>query len=238
MSLFDSEVFGGSGGSVFDTVGSPGGSAGPGMQLNGGYVFASGCLFSGSNGGFGDGLQIFGECSNGGNGSSAVLMPANSGGSFLHQDCTFNAGFAGGSSPSCYSGSNGQQLEVLSGLVVALPGSARRLDVPGFVRSGQAFLLQTLGEPGDLVLLGRSDSQGHLPLEDFSGNLVLGAPLLGLTVLGTVPASGTLGVLVDVPALVDPLAFANVTLQTLSIDTLGQAWLGHAEQLALLDETP
>ena len=236
VSVFDSTLTGGHGGSVYDTTETPGGSGGSGIYVDSGSVLISGCTLTGGSGGFGDCSLFF--CGNGGNGGDGVLLSFVAGAEVRHQDCSFspgNAGWGGGSGG--FPGDPGEAIDVNAGSATALAGSAHTMTSSSPVREGESAQLDFGGEPGEIVLAAISTTQDHLALDPFAGDLVLGAPQILLT-MGVVPATGSLSASVPIGAAPSPFVLArNILLQSVHIDSALSVWLGHASALTLLDDS-
>jgi hypothetical protein len=120
------------------------------------------------------------------------------------------------------------------GQVTFLPGVARALDVDSPLREGETIQVDVEAEPGDLALLVIGDASAQLLVPQWSGTVLIPAPLQVVT-LGVVPASGAVSASFVAPNLgpgVDA-AFVDLQLGVLAADL--SVVVGEPARLLLLD---
>lgn len=216
-------TFHGAGGSAGVASHSDGAS---GMEVQSGFLFASGCTFEG---GPGANSGCIGSMSLGGTdgGDGLVLL----GSTEAHAiGCSFSGG-AGGSAmgtglcSQATGGVAGDPGQGVVGPIELLSGSARSYALDPGAPSGPPLLTAT-GAPGDLVLSIFAVRPGELYLPAHQGTQIL-APPFAFRVEGTIPSSGTL-VLPSPPlfAATAPYAFRVEYRQGFFFPAGGEALLG------------
>ena len=155
VALYDTDLDGGDGGSA----GITGGAGGHGASFTGLGVFASGCAFSGGDGG--DALDfIYVVPGDGGHGLSVEL-----GTSARIVDNAYTGGASGYSVFG--SGQTGLPKYWAGGTLDETPGTHRSLSIAeSFVADGEPFQFQVTGVPGDRVFL----ALGNRPIFNFTTN--------------------------------------------------------------------
>jgi len=235
VDLHDSFARGGVAGSFYDTVGSTGRSGGSAVHASGtSVVQVHGSTLIGGHGGAAD-CDFFG-CGDGGPGGSGVLLAGTSHGSV--RDNTYQPGTGGPAGGfGALDGSDGQAVLVSTpgGTLAEFSATYRGFDVPSPVREGAAAVLTFTGEPGDSLLLFGSLASNHIALPGHQGSFLVGFPLLlsGIT-LGSIPAAGTMQLLVPITDLGAGIEALPLSLQPAFVDMNG-AWLGPVEMPVLLD---
>lgn len=235
VDVFDSFARGGVAGSYYDTVGMTGRSGGSAVQASGtSVVQVHGSTLIGGHGGAAD-CDFFG-CGDGGPGGSGVLLTGTSHGSV--RDNIYQPGMGGPAGGfGAQDGSDGKAV------FASTPGSSqaefsaeyRAFDVPSPVREGAAAVLTFTGEPGDAVLLFGALASSHTALPGHGGDFLVGFPLLLTAItLGSIPASGTLQLLVPITDLGVGIDALTLSLQPAFVDVNG-AWLGPVEMPVLVD---
>ena len=201
--LYDCLVRGSSGGNAgygaFIVI--PPGPAGLGVGLRGSTMLASGCTFSGGNGG-GDPLAF---CFPGEDGAPGLELS----GGFVNPDstarlidCVITGGSGGVGGCGLPDGVDAPAEIVTSGQIIPLPGSARSFRVASPAHDGSVLSLKITGDPGDEVILHVSDAAvPGLFLAPYNIALHMNLPV-GLLQLGALPPDGTLDIPVShsVPA--------------------------------------
>ena len=191
VALFDCDLTGGQGNPTADGYGVY--LAGPGADVDGGLLFASGTSFTGGNGGSGTGVFT---CVDAGDGAAGLVLD---GGVETHLlDVTTTGGAGGLVVPPCGGGAPGPGQLVLSGTVLEQTFPARSLAAPNPVRAGETLTVSIDGVPGDLVFLWVSGSQAPLyvapvshPTWPIAGGLFLpDATASVVFAVGALPAGG------------------------------------------------
>ncbi|QDU66154.1 hypothetical protein [Engelhardtia mirabilis] len=215
------------------------GHGGHGARVTGGVLFASGCTFAPGDGGNGVTIstQFMTKCKDAGDGGSGILLepsatipvPA-----FLALDCTFGAGdFGKATLATCVDGVPGQEIELLAGVHLPLPGTARSSVASSPVRFGGQVQLDLTGEGGDLVLLAVALGPGSVPLAGELDPFVVDPITSVFTLLGALPASGEQTFSFPV-ASVPGAAGVNLWLQGLYLSTGLELFLGAPSATSLI----
>lgn len=232
--LFDCELIGGAG-SPSQPVSARAGPGSASLQIDGGFLYASGCSLVGGEGGQGGFDPGRGLCGDGGDGGFGVHLRSGQPRLALRDTVVTggSAGRAGG--PPCQDGVMGVNLQVDSGSVQTVPGRARHLRAPRVRREGESFTLRLEGQTGDLVLLLFSlsfDTHFGLPV----GGTILPAAPLSSAFLGAITTPN--GVL-DVPASAPTLPAGGdayvVFSQALFFNPLESIQVSSGRALVLLD---
>jgi hypothetical protein len=190
---------------------------GDGIDLDGGFVFLSGCSVDG-------GAQ--GGCSicAGSNG-----LHVDGGGLVQFVESTFAAGPPGDFVP-------GQDIDVLSGTVQDLLEQARVLSVSAPLRSSQAGTIDYIGVAGDDVAISLSPGTVFLALPSKAGVWQLAPPVFGPVLLGAADAQGHLAVPFTAPE-VAPLEGVRIFVQAFAQEaSLGALRLGGPSVAIIVDD--
>ncbi|MBK7876192.1 MAG: hypothetical protein IPJ77_10625 [Planctomycetes bacterium] len=207
-------------------------------------LFAHGCTFQGGDGGNGTNAS----CDTAG----TILIPVNgtpganagnglsvaAGGSATELACTFTPGNAGtgGAASSCGGLPSAAGLPGLpiAGASASIVDAPLALDTPTHVRAGQPIQLTVHGTPGDLVLLANSAQTRWVFDPLYEGVFLFGASARR-TVLGTIPASGTLTYVLSTTLLPPGVLATHRVLQLVARHPSGQLELGGAAYVTILD---
>lgn len=230
--VYESTIQGGHGDPVI-TAGFPGGN---GMQLSGGFLFASGSSFTGGNGGPGTITSPFMLCTNGGPGGHGLVMGSTPAPNAKIVDCTF-AGGAGGApgGPACTAGAPGQGTVVNSGSIATFPYAARTYDIPSPVREGQTGFISLAGDPGEFVWIFLSFTHAPAYSDLWKGTLLPGAPQL-VFFIGALPPSGT--VTFNVPVPINPATVSGALYEQALYYTAAKGFVASNPRLGVvLDQT-
>lgn len=231
LSVFDSELVGGTGASCPDGESYGGAFGGHGISIWNTALWVSGCKAWGGNGGSGDeDFDIFiGQiCGDGGDGGSGISItswgpPGNppQPSTASVRDFTVQPGFGGGTICGA-PGANG--LPVLADtstphVVDLFAGPGRSTYASSPVRGGGTLRIYAEGLPGDtffLLLGGQPISPLNLPASPLPLSV---APPFTVLTLGTVPGTGTL--ITPLPLGLLPAGFGGATapIQGALIDT-------------------
>ena len=211
----DSILTGGTGKSFSVTqVGASGNeSGGDGLRISGGSLALQGCALTGGDGGAGGWYQGF--CTSGGAGGAGLRVLGGAQVSRLDSSATGGAGAPGPTSGCMIGGGdglNGQPVEIVSGGVLDLPGSATALRVASPVREGQDVHLAIDGAAGAFATVLLSSAPGLQPMGKVVGPVQVGLPAL-LVPIGAIPAGGELLVHSNLPNLPASLLSIEVFLQ-------------------------
>lgn len=215
-----------------------GGQGGHGAHVLGGSLFASGCSFSGGQGGPGGFTSTpFGPIKvPGGPGGDGIQLTASSSpaiGRFL--DCTFDAGPGGAAAPGTFGGIPGQPwtaLQQATASFIAEP--ARSFDSTSPIHAGQSTTLTFTAPAGELVFTAATLGMQPTYVNALAGTLVPTVPFL-FTTIGTVPASGTLVLTLPLPILPPGTGALSIVHQAVYGTSAGFARLGAPSTLVLLD---
>jgi hypothetical protein len=171
-----------------------GGQAGPGVQVGPGQLVSSGCTFIG-----GSALQA-----GSGTGGSGLLLKSSESVASLTDTVT-----AGGADVS----GGAQPINVQSGVVSTLPGTARSLAVSSPVQPGSLVMGTIYGEQNDVVLFFASQSGGFWSIAGLQGVLTFGLPVQGAFLLTAITTpSGQDSFVAPAPPLVPGVAGLSVVL--------------------------
>ena len=231
LAMHDCTTTGGFGGGAEEAWGDSGGQ---GVALADALLFASGTRFIGGPGGYGgeDCFFLGGcHCYDGGPGGSAVWASGASAVTLL--GCELLPGL-GGDSQCASIGSPGSALLLQGGAAsTLLPGDHRSFQLTSPAAEGGTTTARFTGLPGDLVLLGYAAAPGLLELPAL-GSLVLSAPFVVIPG-GVLPASGVLQVAYSLPLLAPGVQGLGLFAQGAFLGTAGDAVLGGASTLLILD---
>jgi hypothetical protein len=225
VALYDCTLRGGNGGDA----GYQGGRGGTGTTIVSWGIFASKCTFRGGDGGTGwDFYEALG-----GDGGNGLTIPQNTGARLLDNTCI---GGAGGACPSFpqFAGAPGQPILAL-GLKIDVNGAGRTFHTSALTDSAQAFSITVNGQPGDGVYVMGDAVLGFQFKWGFHGVWLLGFPLpISIDPLGTIPASGTLTVQMQLAGLPAGTGYSRLYLQGLVRDAQGGWFLGASMSVSRL----
>ncbi|MBI5361681.1 MAG: hypothetical protein HZA53_00790 [Planctomycetes bacterium] len=236
VAVHDSSVRGGRGGD-FNYLCPPSfgygysGRGGEGADVASGlHFFASGCDFTGGDGGSNGAPSVIGGCGAAGLGSTQTASA-----DLRALDSTFAGGLPGGGFNPCGSGAYAP-LDLHGATLTVLPGSARHLNASRVTREHQTARLEIVGAPGDRVELRFADSARFAPAIAARGVDLLArrgpTPVLQA---GTIGPNGTLTIAWPVAELGPGVAARHLFSQAACIDTSGVTTLTNASCLVLLD---
>jgi hypothetical protein len=226
MALFDCTLTGGKG----SEEGYPsGGRGGDGLHVTDWGFFASGCTFNGGAGGGGD---YIGCCAGGDGGDGLDLTSAQA----VHLDVVTTPGNGGWSICQMY-GSQGLPIHNDDGLLLELPGTRRKLTGASLASDESSLTLTLTGQPGDRLFLMRAYAPGWVYMQGIGIWTVRKPTFTPVVPLGTVPASGTLTVLVPAGNIPGPPAHALAYVQGLVIDAFGKPFLTTPLHVELFDRS-
>lgn len=238
VNAFESQFFGGQGSDAYWSDGADGGDGGYGVIVSDGDLFASGCTLRGGDGGWGGGAQSeFDLCGVGGDGGHALETQVGSPAARLLTSVLIpGEGGPGGSTDdaACSAGGDGVATAVLSGSAEYLLEYRRALWTPSPVREESTVELWHWGWPGDLVGLLVSAGQTSTLVPELHGVLI--GPYLPPILLGVSPDVGPTIFEIPIGPLPDASDdVATIFLQTVVLDAQGDAVLGGAQPLQILD---
>ena len=174
-----------------DHIGFPGE---PGARVQGGFLYASGCSFTGGEGG--DGCTGSMGCRSAGAGGHALEL-AGLGEQTYDLDCSFTGGLAGIPAPTCSGGSDGQPIHDPASTHTSFLGTARSFSAQS--TSVNSVLLNMEGVPGDLVFVFASIDHSPLFLWGIGCIIPAFVPSLVVAPFGTIGSSGQLEVPYTLP---------------------------------------
>ena len=252
VAIQDCVLVGGEGDEGMDTGGNRagrGGEGGPGLLVEGGFAYLSGCDVRGGPGGQGGdnyGCTIGGDWGGpGGNGGPAVRVTtapsspavvmfgvvatpgAGGPGGIDYSDCCYN-GPCFGDGPD---GAAGVPIDAPSGAVDFLAGSSRRLIAPHVARENRVIAAHAYGQPGDFVQVFASARPQFAYLPQFRGVQLMQLQQSVLLATGTVPAGGALDLQLQMPNL--QVESASLFLQAYFRDPADQRYV--ATQITLIE---
>lgn len=223
--LYDCTLEGGAGNPVVATQAAREG--GPGILMEGGFVFAGGCTIRGGPGG--DGGPRAGSCGDGAAGGPGMslggLLPA------LDLLETQPAGGAGGNSTCGQAGAPGPSLEdPFDALVQTFPAQVRHISSASPVRTDEGAELTIHGLPGDswLMVAQVVPDKDYVPA--YFGPFLVAQPYATLA-QGELPPSGTVQVPLGLVGITDPL---RITAQVVVLEEAGQVVLGSGTSFLVL----
>jgi hypothetical protein len=185
LSLFHCDLVGGDGGfdGVFGFGSAPGGS---GIVSDQSKLFVVGGVLTGGNGSAG-GSAGAPETAAGGDGVTQTGAA-----SWSRLLGSTVSGGEGGLLDDGSSGPDGSAVQAIQGLAQTFPVEARSTSAPATAREGESVTLGVSGPPGELgkILIGFDLLAFQLGGQ--KGVSMLGGPVVGPVVLGTIPASGSL----------------------------------------------
>jgi len=236
--LFDSLVVGSAGKPA--NVASPATSdGGPGLDLDGGLVFAQGSILSGGVGGGPNPPFGVSPCAVPRDGGPGLVLTQSSAPSrVVAFDTDIVGGLGAQPAAGCplAPGQDGPANVVLGGTLDTPTGERRTFGASGLVDEGAPIALAFVGEPADFVLLLASagprsgvfvEPLGLAPHVDLATFVVLPQ--------GFLPASGVAQTSVQAPIL-PPFASARTfTTQALFVDASGALFLGAPSHLVVVD---
>jgi len=249
VAIQDCALLGGAGGDGYSDPPGAGGAGGPGISLDGGFVYVSGSDVRGGDGGKGGDNH---QCTMGGDqggrggaGGAAVRVssaPTSPAVILFGVVATPGAGGAGGIDYSdgydgdpCWGngadGAAGVPIDAPPGSADVLAGSSRRLIAPRVARENRAILAHAYGQPGDFFQVFASARPQFVYLPQFSGVQLVQLQPSMLLASGTVPAAGVLDLQLQMPNL--PLESAPLFLQAYVRDTGEQRYA--ATEITLLE---
>jgi hypothetical protein len=237
VSIFDSEITGGSGSSVFDVTSSDGGRGGDGARVSNSFLYASGCTFAGGHGGHGGDAGWAGQPGNGGNGGDGIDASA---ASDLHLlDSVYlpgSGGYAGyGGYYGGYDGSDGVEVRLANSTREDLAGDARHLDIASLLLEQTMVDVTVQGQPGDLVLLVASERSRLRYISPAHGPLLLRSPFdMPRQILGVLPGSGVQTFQLNVPDM-PALTATTWHFQAGLVPNTGGLYLSSVRSAVLLD---
>jgi len=150
-----------------------------------------------------------------------------------YADCHFHGGQAGGAPYCGMPASGGQNIKLLSGTLMPVPGNPPVLTTTTPAREGGTLPLTIDGQAGDSALLLFSAMPGGFFLPGKHGDLLLGGTLLVIPLL-PLPPSGQLPLSLTVPELGAGLQGIALYLQAATC-AAGDCTLGTGSALVLLD---
>lgn len=212
LSLYDSRVLGGRGGSIEDTDCTGAGDGGSGMSVTSSKVFLSGSAVLGGDGGHGDYDLFWGCAGAGGDGGDGLVLTS---GAVYRLDTTLAGGAQGFDGLGSPSGVPGVPVVQLGGSLLPVPGKARSLTVESPLLGGQGGSIEVGGLPGDSAFLLVSLLPIQTLVPAYSGNLLVGGASF-LVPLGTIPASGSLSASFSAPSLGAGTQFAGAYVQVVT----------------------
>ncbi len=206
----------------------PPGTSGSGVSLTSSTLFASGSVLAGGSGG---GAST--HCYAGASGAPGLRL---FGGSVANlQGCTLLGGAGGAGACGHPDGADSPAVEVISGDVHELPGSARAFHGSSPIVEGTATNVHLEGEPGDAALLHVQLSAApalFFPQYGAALHLPFG---FAVVPLGVLPPSGVLDLPFPVPALPPGLESFRAVGQVLFVGASGGFFEGGPSTLLILD---
>ena len=186
----------------------------PAILAEGGELWITGSVITGGQGANGDASL----CHEGGSGASGLVLTGAGPHVFL-TDSRITSGTGGAGFGGAPDGPTPAPIRASPAQVTRFPGAERRLSVSSPLRDDRGTVLGLHGVPGDQVWLVASPRPGPRILLPFLNRpLLLAAPYV-LLPLGTLDASGTLGLVLGPRDLGSGIQTASFSLQALFWNT-------------------
>ncbi len=219
--LCDSTLHGGDGSAITN----PGGDAGDACHVVGWGLFASGCTFTGGNGGRSDylGCDPSGAGGDGIDATNAQLKLL---------DLVLQPGF-GFNNVCGMPGPTGVQVRNVGGTVAQLQGTRRRVAAAALSPDGSLLSITVTGQPGDRLYLIHSPATAFQFQSAFNGVWLLPPPSMR-AVRTLLPPSGVATVALPMPDITGTSHRLEV-IQGFCLDTNNQLYLTSAVHVELLD---
>ena len=231
VTLYDSTVQGGRGGSDICSNVIQGKAGPPGIYMSSGSTFLSGTTVIGGPGGYGGDNYLWGGCANGGPGGPGFSLV---GGELHHRDTQFIGGAGGGGAAyyGCQNGPDGVGLFDGQGVEFPFAGNSKGFAAPSPLRAGTSQRASAFGLEGDLALMLLSSTPTH-DLNQALGGVLLTTPSVVLP-LGTLPATGQLDAPLSFAGLPPAVESRTLYSQGVFLETGGALVLGSGSALTLL----